>query len=257
MKKGKGKQLIGILMLILACSVMTYGCNELPEPTEEMTAEIENTEDSSEEDTIVIDEQYLIENCGVTKEELEGVDVADFVEHYSLTPENIVDENIPSTLRVYKKYMEYLEIEENKKDDYAGIFEVENSGGYKDEYQEEITVIAIHESVGTYHETVIFDLEKKVYYFGEAIDVSDDYSQATKAGELTDEDVSKIRELIGEAGISEWKGQNGSLNPDENDYNTFFLTICSSDGTMYGYSGYEFPKGFGTLYSSLKKLKEL
>ncbi len=262
MKKGRWKSSMELLFMILMSGIIIWGCKEIPDPIEEKG---EVVEENSGEEEIVIDEQYLIENCGVTKEELKGVDIADFVESWVEPRRNrrgaLDDAEIGRMVSSYTRCMETLEeIEErerNKKDDYAGIFAVEDDGGYKDEYQEDITVLAISQSVGTYRESVIFDLEQKVYYFGELMDISEDYSQATKSGELSDEEIADIREIIGEAGVSGWKGRTGRLHFYDNDYCTFSLTICCSDGTEYGYGGYEFPSGFGTLIVYLKELKEL
>lgn len=253
------------MLLILLFGMIIWGCDETPEITAETTEEIENTKADSEEEEIVIDEQYLIDNYGLTKEELEGIDVEDFIDGWVKPCRErrgyLDEETVAIMLTSYKRNMEIMEeIEEqerNKKDDYAGILEVEKNGGYEEEYQEEITVIAIEVTVGNYRESMILDLEQKVYYFGSLMDVTADYSQATNSGELSDEDIVTIRELLGETGVSGWDGKMGTFPKDAPDYNTFTLIICCSDGAKYGYKGYEFPNTFVTFYSELKKMKGL
>ncbi|MCM1496634.1 MAG: hypothetical protein NC089_12670 [Bacteroides sp.] len=214
------------------------------------------------EEAAVIDEQYLMENCGVTMEELEGVDVTDFVERW-VVPRRIRrgfldDAEIGMMLTSYKQCREILdEVEErqrNAKDDYAWLFDEKERGGYKDKYLEDITVIAIWASSGMYRESVIYDLENQVYYFGELVDVTEDYSQATASGELRDEDVEAIRKLAEEAQIDDWPAKSGWIRPQDNDYSTFVMRIATSDGSVYGYRGERlFPSPFVKFYKGMKE----
>ena len=210
------------------------------------------------EAVLMVDEQYLIEECGVTKEELEGVDVAHFVSYCGFTLQDFQERDIPLVLREYKKMLqweaEWEEQQKNVKDDYAWMFDEKERGGYKDEYLEDITVIAIWSSSGMYRESVIYDLENQVYYFGELVDVTQDYSQATATGELSDEDVEAIRKLAGEAWIDEWPAKSGWVRPRDHDYSTFVMRIATSDGSVYGYWGERlFPSTFPSFYKGMKE----
>lgn len=214
--------------------------------------------DENEETTLMIDEQYLIENYGLTKEELEEVDVESFIEVWiepALADGKILDSDIVRNyLRIEKAYDDHMEELANAKDDYAWMFDEKERGGYKDEYLEDITVIAIWASSGMYRESVIYDLENQVYYFGELVDVTEDYSQATASGELSDEDVEAIRKLAEEAEIDDWPAKSGWVRPRDHDYSTFVMRIATSDGSVYGYWGERLlPSTFPSFYKGMKE----
>lgn len=219
-------------------------------------------EESALEEGIVIDKQYLIDNHGVTAEELEGIDVAHFIWYCGYTSEELYKYDVSELLIDYKEYLKWLEIEaeieKNKKDDYAEMFSREYKGGYEDEYESEITIIAVKVTDGSYRESVVFDLANQTYYFGELMDVTDDYSQATASGELSEEDVEAIRELIGEAEVSKWKADMGWVRPWDHDYSTYVMQIECSDGNSYGYTGIRIlPENFPDFYFGLKDVKDL
>ena len=219
-------------------------------------------ENSSLEGEIVIDKQYLIENHGVSEEELEGIDIAHFVWYCGYTSEELYNYDVSELLISYRRYLEAKEareeIEKSKKDDYAEMFSREYKGGYEDEYQSEITIIAVEVTDGSYRESVVFDLANQTYYFGELMDVTDDYSQATASGELSEEDVEAIRELVGEAEVSQWKADMGWARPWDNDYSTYVMQIECSNGNSYGYTGIrKLPENFSDFYFGLKDVKDL
>ncbi|MBQ8148641.1 MAG: hypothetical protein IJ040_07635 [Lachnospiraceae bacterium] len=219
-------------------------------------------ENSSLEGEIVIDKQYLIENHGVSEEELEGIDIAHFVWYCGYTSEELYNYDVSELLISYRRYLEAKEareeIEKSKKDDYAEMFSREYKGGYEDEYQSEITIIAVEVTDGSYRESVVFDLANQTYYFGELMDVTDDYSQATASGELSEEDVEVIRELVGEAEVSKWKADMGWVRPWDHDYSTYVMQIECSDGNSYGYTGIrKLPENFSDFYFGLKDVKDL
>lgn len=219
-------------------------------------------ENSSLEGEIVIDKQYLIENHGVSEEELEGIDIAHFVWYCGYTSEEFYNYDVSELLISYRRYLEAKEareeIEQNKKDDYAEMFSREYKGGYEDDYQSEITIIAVKVTDGSYRESVVFDLANQTYYFGELMDVTDDYSQATASGELSEEDVEAIRELVGEAEVSQWKADMGWARPWDNDYSTYVMQIECSNGNSYGYTGIrKLPENFSDFYFGLKDVKDL
>lgn len=251
MKKIWKKGLV-TLGLVLISGLLIYGdACRLGEEADE------NEEKNSEETTLMIDEKYLIENYGLTKEELEEVDVEDFIEVWiepALSDGKILDSDIVRNyLRIEKAYDDHMEELANAKDDYAWLFDEETKGGYKSEYLEDITVIAIRSSSGSYRESVIYDLENQVYYFGELVDVTQDYSQATASGELSDEDVAAIRKLAEEAWIDEWPANSGWVRPRDMDYSTFSMRIAVRDGNVYGYWGERlFPSTFPAFYKGMK-----
>lgn len=251
------KKSLAVLGLMLVSGLLIY-C-DMYRSAEQKRREME--EMKIWEEASMIDEQYLIENCGVTKEELSGVDVEDFVERW-VVPRRIRrgfldDAEIGMMLISYKQCREVLdeaeEQQRNAKNDYAWMFEEDTRGGYKSEYLEDITVIAIRSSSGSYRESVIYDLENQVYYFGELVDVTQDYSQATVTGELSDEDVAAIRKLAGEAWIDEWPANSGWVRPRDIDYSTFSMRLAVRDGSVYGYWGERlFPSTFPTFYKGMK-----
>ena len=223
-------------------------------------------EDSMSEEKIVIDKQYLIDNCGITEEELNDVDVERFIEEwiepYISSTDKVDCEVIAGKFDVYKDCLQFeaeqAEIEKSKKDDYAEMFGREYKGGYEDEYQTEITIIAVKVTDGSYRESIVFDLANQTYYFGELMDVTDDYSQATASGELSEEDVEAIRELVGEAEVSKWKADMGWVRPWDHDYSTYVMQIECSDGNSYGYTGIrKLPENFSDFYFGLKDVKDL
>ncbi|MCM1496635.1 MAG: hypothetical protein NC089_12675 [Bacteroides sp.] len=242
------KKGVAVLGLILISGSLIYGdAYQLKEETDE-----------NEETELMIDEQYLIEQYGLTKEELEEVDVEGFIEVWiepALADGKILDSDIVRNyLRIEKAYNEHLEELANMKDDYAWMFDEESKGGYKDKYLEDITVIAIRSSSGSYRESVIYDLENRVYYFGELVNVIEDYSQATASGELRDEDVEAIRKLAEEAQIDDWPAKSGWIRPRDHDYSTFVMRIATSDGSVYGYRGERlFPSPFVPFYKGMKE----
>lgn len=252
------KKSLAVLGLMLVSGLLIY-C-DMYRSAEQKRREME--EMKIWEEASLIDEQYLIENCGVTKEELEGVDVDDFIERWVvprlIRREVLEDVEIGMMLTTYIKCKEILdeaeERERNAKDDYAWMFDEETRGGYKSEYLEDITVIAIRSSSGSYRESVIYDLENQVCYFGELVDVTQDYSQATASGELSDEDVAAIRKLAEEARIDEWPANSGWVRPWDNDYSTFSMRIAIRDGSVYGYWGERlFPAPFVPFYKGMKE----
>lgn len=244
MKKKWGKAL-SVLVLTVFSIVLIYGRNKLL-ATEE-----------NEDEAVVIDEAWLIENCDVTKEELEGIDVEHFVAFYNYTAQELQERDVSAKLVWYKEALQWMAEEEerlkNVKNEYAWMFEEDTRAGYKSEYLEDITVIAIRSSSGSYRESVIYDLENQVYYFGELVDVTQDYSQATATGELSDEDVAAIRKLAGEAWIDEWPANSGWVRPRDIDYSTFSMRLAVRDGSVYGYWGERlFPSTFPTFYKEMK-----
>ncbi|WP_075722006.1 hypothetical protein [Roseburia sp. 499] len=254
MTKSRKRILLCIGMVIMG--MLLYGCsrkNDKKGKEEKNVVEVQDVKDKKEDKEVKqnITKEYLIENYGISEEELEGVDIKSFLWRYQITEDNIDEYDIPRKLKFYKEHFAsqgYMNYEYML---YEVADEVLTKGNVND-----IIKIAWFVNSGDSLESVVFDFENTRIYDGARIDY---FTNEDLVGNTDDTIKQKVIQLISEYDIYSWKDyyEGGSMEGTTAWYHWSFA-VEFSDGTIYRTGG----KGLGkeaypeNMYDFIAALRE-
>lgn len=209
------------------------GCQQTQNTTGNSSEE--RLEDKSMEEQL-ISKEFLMEQCRITEEELEGIDADAFIEKYGLTESTIKKVKIPVILEDYRQEMQ----EENLEDEvsYHYLTETESEEGTLTEEEiPQIQVIAFYMNEGTYQETLIFDRKSKLAYFGKVIDLLENHAKPTKQKELSRDELLQLEKILKDSGIQNWKRRYEGSSEGTTGWFHWRLFLEMEDGRVFDYSG--------------------
>ena len=229
------KRLIKPAVSILLCVLLLSGCGN----NKSNSGNTETTEDRALDDY-----QFLIEILGCTPEELDNLDVIEFVETLGLRTDNGSTVDVHELIATLK--------EDFVDDGTSDIFMITTAeGGGKISDGVTISKIGFIESSGNNPETrAVFDLEKELFYLRET---------GTTPYELTKEQAESLSDITDRNHVSTWESvTNGGDNNTTGSYG-WKLVFQDTEGTYYVYSGYTpdsgtFPETYSALAGELKSI---
>ena len=229
------KRLIIPAISMLLCVLLLSGC-------ENVNSNGGNTETT--ESRALDDYQFLIESLGCTPEELDNLDVIEFVDTLGLRTDK------GSTVDVHELISTLQEDFED--DGTSDIFMITTAeGGSKISDGVTISKIGFIESSGNNPETrAVFDLEKKHFYLRET---------GTTPYELTKEQAESLSDITDRNKVSTWESvTNGGDDNTTGSYG-WKLVFQDTEGTYYVYSGYTpdsgtLPETYSALAGELKSI---
>lgn len=209
------------------------GCQQRQNMTESSSEE--SVEDNSMEEQLITKE-FLMEQCRITEEELEGIDAEAFIKKYGLTESTIKKVKIPVILEDYRQEMQAENRENTISYHYLTETEAEE-GTFTEEEIPQIQVIAFYMNEGTYQETLIFDRKSKLAYFGKAVDLLENNAKPTKQKELSGADLLQLEEILKDSGIQNWKKRYEGSSEGTTGWFHWRLFLEMEDGRVFDYSG--------------------
>lgn len=219
--------------LILILALMVFGCaNARQEPSAEITQDNESEENGDMK--LKITKEYLIENCGVTEDELKDVDLEGFLAYFSLNEENIKKYNIPALLKAFEK--EQTKDKRNLSYSYLLDAKYEETGIIKEEI-ESIQKMAFYITKGSYQETIIFDLQNANGYWGKEQNLFKSWKEGVCQISLHDEERQRFFSIMEECHVAEWEKRYEGTSEDTMGSFGWSLYLEVEDGKVYYYSG--------------------
>lgn len=186
------------------------------------------TESSKDENRQSITKEYMMEHCGLTEDDFQGVDFDDFVIRYNLTPETLEEFDGASLLALYKEqtaaYTDYTEIYRQA------------SGKLREEDIDHIAAVIMQTCQGLENEWIVADLEKAVVYGG--LGYEPNYGRGEPVLKLTEDDFAFIRETVQASGITGWENTWTGEGEAEFDNNiSWEIGIRLDNGECMKYEG--------------------
>ncbi len=163
---------------------------------------------------------YMMETYGLTEKELEGLDLVRLIEDYQM----LTLEYTPREVRT---------IIEEERDIYqddgrSRIFSILNQNAENDlKIDSDICRIGFYRNEGTLIQKIVFDLQNKVCYAGDA-----------EEKPLTEKQVAALREIPEKWQITEWEHFYGGEEQGSSGSLQWKLVFELADGTICAYGGW-------------------
>lgn len=180
--------------------------------------------------TMELTKEYMMEHCGLTEADFEGIDFDEFVAFFSLTPETLEKYNGASLLALYRK-----EKARGEMTDYTVIYQ-EASGTLPEEDVARISVLIWELHDGNRNQWMAVDLEKMAVYGGEGYALDQCYD-SDRITELTEEDAAAVRKAVEEAGITGWQNTYEGTSEGTTGNFAWSIGIRLDTGECFQYSG--------------------
>lgn len=260
MKKTNKKGLTGLLIpLLVTVSILAMtGCGAGSGRTEPTTlgdgqnnaaVSTVNADNDSEDNTMTGSEGYkkalafMVENYGLTVEELAGLDVENIISDYELDKEDYTAEEVRAIIEEQKDFYRL----DPAADIYSLLGDISDipASGNDLTADADIVKIAFYENPGSLQRKMLFDLEENMYFVDDIM-----------PRDLTADQVSTLKSIAKNTDISTWKHCYESDNEAETTGSyAWKLVFLLSDGTECVYGGYT--RDMTTMPESYSSVKDI
>lgn len=210
------------------------GCGKQSVSNTESEHRNQTAEDKEEQnmEEALVTREYLIEHCGISERDLEGIDVDAFIEEFDLKESNIDKVNVEFLLEAYKE-----EAGESSSPYSFFTEDAYETGGLKEEDIPGIQTAALYITDGTYQETIILDMGKEKGYWGKGTNLLYDMDEESEQITFTGEKREAFTKLLENCQVAAWKSRYEGTNEDTTGSFGWTLYLKMQSGKISRYTG--------------------
>ncbi len=184
----------------------------------------------AQEDTIMIDKEYLLAHTNATEEDLEGIDIQDFVEYWGLNGDNISIRNIHVLADDYKKAKK----RETFQIDYSYVLQATDDPRSFD--PDDVQIVAYMYNTGDAVEGAVFDLRNQILFAGNDMEMFS-HCEGSLLGEMDETQRQSILQSVKDANVGAWKPEYSGTNGNTTGSLKWIMAFELSDGSRFSFTG--------------------
>lgn len=194
---------------------------------------IAETEESDVQEDMLnmeVTKEYMMEKCGLTDQDFEGIDFPDFIQTFRITKEKLEEYDGSFLLAMYREALKKKEAT-----DYTAIYS-QAAGKLTDELIPRITVVVWEIHSGNRNTCMAVDFTRNGVYGGERYCLPECFEK-DRLADLSEEDKAFVRQQVIDQEITGWENEYMGTNEGTTGLFAWKIGISVDTGESFVYEG--------------------